>query len=177
MSKKTKENKNKKPSELEGLKKRIKELEAKNAEYEDRIMRLKAEFDNYKKRIIKEQGLAVKYAAENMVHQLLPIVDNLARALDANDSKEELQSIIDGVKLTHKDIGDLLEKHLVCEINPVNIPFDPKEHEAVAVVESDNHDEDCIVEVFQKGYKMADKVIRPAKVSICKKKQTTDDKH
>jgi len=150
-------------------KSKVAELEAQNKDYLDKLLRLKAEFDNYKKRILKEQSLHAKYASENVVYQLLPIVDDLERALLAIEGEQEASQIIEGVKLTHKDIKKLLEQHLVAEINPAGEPFDPEEHEAVLTVESAEHDEDCIVQVYQKGYKLDGKVVRPAKVSICKK--------
>jgi len=159
----------KKPSKADSLKQKIEELETQNKDYLDKLLRLKAEFDNYKKRMIREQSLAVKYASETLVYHLLPIVDDLERALLAIDGDCEPQKITEGVKLTHKDIKKLLEQHLVEEINPAGEPFNPEEHEAVLTADSSEHEEDCVVQVFQKGYKLDGKVVRPAKVSICKK--------
>lgn len=152
------------------LKQKIDELEAQNKDYLDKLLRLKAEFENYKKRMIKEQSLAVKFASENIVHNLLPIIDDLERALLAASSESEPAKIIEGVNLTHRDIKKLLEQYLVSEIKATGEIFNPEEHEALLVVDSGDHEEDCIVEVLQKGYKLDGKVIRPAKVSICKKK-------
>jgi len=159
----------KKPNQTEKLKKQVAELEEQNKDYLDKFLRLKAEFENYKKRMLKEQALNARYASENLVYHLLPIVDDLERALLAIDDNQEPAKIIEGVRLTHKDIKKLLEQHLVAEINPVGEPFNPEEHEAVLTVDSPEHEEDYIVVVFQKGYKLDGKVVRPAKVSICKK--------
>ena len=153
----------------ESLKKKVEELEAQNKDYLDKLLRLKAEFENYNKRMLKEQSFAVKYAAENIIHRLLPIVDDLDRALIAINDKLEPTKVIEGVRLTHQDIKKLLDEHLVHEINPVGEIFNPEEHEAMMTVESDEHDEDAIVEVLQKGYKLDGKVVRPARVAICKK--------
>lgn len=151
------------------LKQKVELLEAQNQEYLDKLLRLKAEFDNYKKRMIREQSQAVKYAAENIIYKLLPIVDDLDRAILAIADGQEHIKVIEGVKLTHKDIKRLLEEHLVNEIDPHGEPFNPEEHEAVLTVDSDEHEEDCVVAVLQKGYKLDGRVVRPAKVSICKK--------
>lgn len=155
-----------KSKELQG---KIEELEAQSNDYLDKLLRLKAEFENYKKRMLKEQSLAVKYAAENIVHRLLPIVDDLDRALLAINDGLEATKIIEGVKLTHQDIRKLLEEHLVEEIDPIGQSFNPEEHEALMAVEADDKEEDMIIAVLQKGYKLDGKVVRPAKVTICKK--------
>ncbi len=158
--------KNIKTKELQA---KIDELETQSQDYLDKLLRLKAEFENYKKRMLKEQSLAVKYAAENIVHRLLPIVDDLDRALLAINDGLEATKIIEGVRLTHQDIRKLLEEHLVEEIDPLGESFNPEEHEALLAVEAEDKDEDTIVAVLQKGYKLDGKVVRPAKVTICKK--------
>lgn len=151
------------------LSNQLDELQSQNKDYLDKMLRLKAEFENYKKRMIKEQNMAVKYASENVIHSLLPIVDNLDRALLAISDELDPTKIIEGVRLTHQDIKKLLDDHLVEEINPVGELFNPEEHEALLSVKSDIHEDEEIVEVLQKGYKLNGKVVRAAKVSICKK--------
>lgn len=169
MSKQKNEKKTEGLSLDESLKEKVLKLEAQNNDYLDKLLRLKADFENYKKRMIKEQSFAVKYAAENIIHRLLPIVDDLDRALIAINKELEPTKVIEGVKLTHQEIKKLLNEHLVHEINPVGEIFNPEEHEAMMTVCSNEHDEDAIVEVLQKGYKLDGKVVRPARVSICKK--------
>ncbi len=159
----------KKNEKLEALTVKVKELESQNNEYYDKLLRFKAEFENYKKRMIKEQSLSVRYAAESIIHRILPIVDDLDRALIAINEGQDPSKVVEGVKLTHDDIKKLLDEHLVHEIDPHGQLFDPEEHEAMASVDSHDHKEDHVVEVFQKGYKLDGKVVRPAKVSICKK--------
>lgn len=158
-----------KPKHTKALEKKLEELAQQNKEYLDKLLRLKAEFENYKKRMLKEQSLAVKYASEGIIGRLLPIIDNLDRALQAIEEGLEASKIIDGVKLTHQDIKKVLQDCFVEEINPQGEPFDPAEHEAVMTVNSNSHKEDHVVEVLQKGYKLDGKIVRPAKVSICKK--------
>ena len=119
--------------------------------------------------MIKEQSLAVKYAAESIIHRILPIVDDLDRALIAISDSQDPAKIIEGVELTHQDIKKLLDEHLVHEIDPLGKPFNPEEHEAMMTIHSGDHEDNHIVEVLQKGYKLDGKVVRPAKVSICKK--------
>ncbi len=166
---KEKTKKTKKLTKIEKLKKEIKDLQKQNEEYLDKLLRFKAEFENYKKRMIKEQSRAINYASETIIHRLLPIVDDLDRALAATESEQDAQKIIDGVKLTHKDIKNLLEEHSVCEINPLGEPFNPEQHEAVFTQDSDKHDENCVIQVIQKGYTLNGKIVRPAKVAICKR--------
>ncbi len=159
----------KKDNKLESLQSKIEKLEGQNSEYYDKLLRFKAEFENYKKRMIKEQSLAVKYAAESIIHRILPIVDDLDRALIAISDSQDPAKIIEGVRLTHQDIKKLLDEHLVHEIDPHGKPFDPEEHEAMMTVDSSDHEDNHVVEVLQKGYKLDGKVVRPARVSICKK--------
>ncbi len=169
MSESKAKGKKEKTDKSQELQEKIEELETQSQDYLDKLLRLKAEFENYKKRMLKEQSLAVKYAAENIVHRLLPIVDDLDRALLAINDGLEATKIIEGVRLTHQDIRKLLEEHLVEEIDPLGESFNPEEHEALLAVEAEDKDEDTIVAVLQKGYKLDGKVVRPAKVTICKK--------
>ncbi len=147
------------------------ELEEAKAESEaatDKLMRLAAEFDNYKKRNIKEQESVRKYAAQNLIKELLPILDNLERAIDSANESKEVDSLIDGVKMTLKQLYTVLEKEGVSVIKAVGEIFDPNFHEAVVHVPSNEYPENVIVEEYQKGYILYDRVIRPSMVAVSK---------
>lgn len=151
--------------------KQIKELEDKAGkadEYLSQLRRLAAEFDNYKKRMIREQSQAVALSSKNLIVKLLPIIDDLERALISVDKGEGTESIAEGVKLMHNDIKKLLESEGVEILNPLGEEFDPAEHEAVAKLQSEE-EENCIIDVVQKGYKIKGLIIRPAMVTVsCK---------
>lgn len=147
------------------------ELEEARAESEaatDKLMRLAAEFDNYKKRNIKEQESIRKYAAQNLIKELLPILDNLERAIDSANESSEVNSLIDGVKMILKQLYTVLEKEGVSVIKAVGETFDPNFHEAVVHVPSDEYPENVIVQEYQKGYILHDRIIRPSMVAVSK---------
>jgi molecular chaperone GrpE len=151
--------------------KQIEELQKRAAaadEYLGQFKRLMAEFDNYKKRMVREQSNAIAMSSKNLIVQLLPIIDDLERALRSVDEGQSLEIVAKGVKLTHADIKKLLQAEGVEEIDPEGEEFNPAEHEAVASVESEE-EENCIIQVMQKGYKINGMVIRPAMVTVsCK---------
>ena len=150
----------------------------------DQYLRTLAEFENTRKRLQREKEEFVKFAAESMVRELLPIVDSLDHALVAVDKQSDPQAIIKGVHLIYRQLLGLLEKEGVKRIPTVGEPFDPHKHEAVAQIEStDGTPDDTIVEEVQVGYTMNGKVVRPAMVKVAKKatesthsnQQTTTD--
>lgn len=146
------------------LTQRVAELEGQLAEYKDRMLRLMAEFDNYKKRTGKEkEGLACEVKAA-CVLALLPVLDNLERALTHKESSES--SLAEGITLVVKQFTDSLQKLGVCEIEAMNQNFDPEKHNAVAHVEDESVGANTVVEVFEKGYMVQDKIIRHAMVKV-----------
>lgn len=149
----------------------LEEKASKAEEYFSQLKRLAAEFDNYKKRMIREQSQAISMASKNLIVKLLPIIDDLERALKSIDEEGSAETIANGVKLTHSDIKKLLQTEGVEEVNPQGEEFNPAEHEAVASIESEI-EENCIIEVLQKGYKINGMVIRPAMVTVsCQKEE------
>jgi molecular chaperone GrpE len=134
----------------------------------DKMMRLAAEFDNYKKRSAKEYENIRKYAAENLLKELLPIVDNFERAIESANESKDFDSFIEGVKLILNQMINLLEKEGVTMIKSVGEIFDPNVHEAVMHVASDEYPENVVVQELQKGYILKDRVVRPAMVSVSK---------
>ena len=150
-----------------------KELETTEFELKDtydRLLRVSAEFENYKKRTTRETDEFRKYANETLVSALLPIVDNLERAICAcGENQSNQTSLLEGVCLTHAEILKVLEKFNVAAIDAVGLPFDPNYHEAVMQEPSEDHPDNTVVKELQKGYLMHTRLIRPAMVVVSKK--------
>ena len=142
------------------------EKDAKIAELTDTLQRLQAEFENYKKRIDKESAEFVKFAEEDMIKSLLPILDNFELALKNHQSPQEFYK---GVELIYAQFFQMLEDKGIIVIECKGCKFDPYKHEALLAVES-SEDENKVLEELEKGYLLHDKVIRHAKVKIAKKK-------
>jgi molecular chaperone GrpE len=133
------------------------------AEVDDRLLRLAADFDNYKKRAARERQEYVAFANERILKELLPILDDLERALSAAEQHEEAQ-LEEGVRLVHRALAALLERHGVTAIE-TDGKFDPHVHEALLSQPSEA-EEGSVLDVVQKGYKLGDRVVRPARVVI-----------
>jgi molecular chaperone GrpE len=142
---------------------RLAAAEAKAQEHLDDLQRLAADFENYKKRTAREQASLSARAAERLVKELLPIVDDLERALEAAEEHEEAK-LEDGVRLVHRQLASVLEREGLAEIE-TNGKFDPHVHEALLSQPSDEQ-EGSVLEVLQKGYTLGDRVLRPARVVI-----------
>lgn len=143
------------------------ELEAKTKECEaldDRCKRLAAEFDNYKKRTVKEKESIYTDSVCDVVEKMLPVLDNLERAIDSFDDKESEHC--KGVEMVLRQTADILKKIGVEEIDAVGEKFDPTMHNAVMHIDDDNYGENTIAQQFQKGYKYKDKVIRYSMVQV-----------
>ena len=133
-------------------------------EHLDTARRIAAEFDNYKKRMAREHEELRERAAERLLRDLLPVFDDLERALAAFESAEK-EAIADGVALVHRALWTLLEREGVAEVDPVGEAFDPHAHEALLSQPSDAP-EGTVIEVVQKGFTLGDRVLRPARVVI-----------
>ena len=134
------------------------------AEVDDRLLRLAAEFDNYKKRTARERQEYVALANERLVKELLPVLDDLERALQAAAEHEEAQ-LEDGVRLVHRSLAQLLEREGVEEIDASGV-FDPHVHEAMLAQPSAEAESGDVLDVIQKGYKIGGRVVRPARVIV-----------
>jgi molecular chaperone GrpE len=137
-------------------------------EYLDRLQRLKAEFDNYRKRAARDQELLVTRAHERLVKELLPVLDDLERALEAAAQHEEAK-LEEGVSLVHRELRDALTREGLQEIG-TDGAFDPHVHEALLSQPSEAA-EGSVIEVVQKGYRLGDRVLRPARVVIAAAKE------
>jgi molecular chaperone GrpE len=132
-------------------------------DYLDRLQRLKAEFDNYRKRAARDQESLVARSTERLVKELLPVVDDLERALEAA-AKHEEATLEEGVRLVHRALRDTLAREGLVEIE-TDGKFDPHVHEAL-VAQPSEADEGSVIDVVQKGYRLGDRVLRPARVVI-----------
>lgn len=145
------------------------DLQAMLEDLNDKHLRLAAEFDNYKRRTLKDRQDLLNYATENLIKELLATVDNLERALGYAQGEEEgsdREKLSEGVELTYRSLLQALEKSGVKPVEAEGQQFDPKLHEALRQVVSDEHEPGAILEVYQKGYLLKDRLLRPALVSV-----------
>jgi len=149
-----------------------KELESIDKEadqYLDYLKRLKAEFDNYKKRNLKEQGKKITLFSEDLIKQFLPIVDDLERALDTVKRAKDVTNFVQGVEIIFNQLKNTLEKQGLEQIKAKGKLFDPHLHEAIMKVELDEYADNIIVEEMRRGYKLKDRVLRPTMVKVNKR--------
>jgi molecular chaperone GrpE len=156
------------PVEQQSQAAELKKLQAERDNLLDRLARLQAEFDNYRKRISKENADFRDYAVSDAARNLLPVVDNFSLALKNADAHPE--DFKKGVELIHKQLQDVLQKMNVQRISAQGQPFDPRWHEAIEMVESDDVEDNHVLEELQPGYKIRDRLLRPAMVRVAKKK-------
>jgi molecular chaperone GrpE len=145
------------------------ELAAELAELKDRHLRLAADFDNFRRRSLKERQDLHNYANENLVKELLPIVDNLERAVDharKEEQRSDSDNLLQGVELTYRSLLQILTRLGVVEIAALGQPFDPQVHEAVRRIPASDKPANTVVEIYQKGYMLKDRMLRPAMVAV-----------
>lgn len=135
----------------------------------DRVLRLSAEFENYKKRKQREMDEFKKFANETIFRQILPVVDNLERAMASAESNPDEKSLLEGVRMIHKEVLKIFDMFSVKVVNAEKQPFDPNFHQAVTRVETDEFPENTVTAVLQNGYVLHDRLIRPAMVVVSKK--------
>lgn len=151
----------------------IDELKEQLASEKDRLLRLSAEFENYKKRKQRETDDFKKFANESIFRQLVTVVDNLERAIHSAEETAVADGkiLLEGVKLTHKEMLKLFENFNVKHVDAKNQLFDPNFHQAVTQEETNEVDENTVTKVLQKGYTLHDRLLRPAMVIVSKKSQ------
>lgn len=155
---------------------RIAELEAQLSqaqqmveEQKDSVIRAKAEMENIRRRATQDVEKAHKFALEKFAQELLPVVDNLERALQAGDATDEaLKPVLEGVELTLKSFSDVLLKFGLEALAPIDEPFNPEHHQAMAMQPSDAHKPNTVLSVMQKGYLLNGRLLRPAMVIVSK---------
>jgi molecular chaperone GrpE len=162
-------------TELEKLRRELeaKELEAK--QHYERFLRQAAELDNFKKRAAKEREESLRYGNESLIRDLLPILDNLERALAYAKGGGNGRPVLEGVEMTLRSFLDVLGKHGVRQITAKGELFDPQKHEAIAQVETEEVSPNRVVEEHHKGYFLLDRLLRPALVSTAKPPKESGD--
>lgn len=144
----------------------LENLKAENTELKDRILRSQAELDNFRRRSQKESLDAMKYQSIPVIRDMLPGIDNLQRAIDAAEQTGDGSQLIDGIKMVNQQFTDALKKHLAEPIQPEGEQFDPNLHEALTQIPSADHPPMTVMQVIEIGYKIHDRVLRPAKVMV-----------
>jgi molecular chaperone GrpE len=137
-------------------------------EYYDLLLRKQAEFDNYRKRIERDRQSLSEAAAAGMIEELLPVIDDLDRALAAEAVGESAQAYRLGVELIYRQLGDILRKRGVRPIEALGADFDPHYHQAVSYEPADGRRDGEVIEEFQRGYMLGDRLLRPSMVKVAK---------
>ncbi len=157
--------------EEDTLERQLADALADAAEQKDHFFRVSAEFENYKKRMMRDRATAMKYAGEPVLREILPVIDNLERAIVQGesggvDAEQGLASLLEGVQLTLKSLLTSLGKFEVIPMESVGQAFDPTNHEALTMEPSDTVPENHILNEFEKGYTYKDRLLRAAKVIV-----------
>jgi molecular chaperone GrpE len=164
-------------SELAKLREQLEAKEKEAQDNHDRFLRQVAELENYKKRTTRERDDAIRFANEVLIREILPILDNLERAIAHAKGGGNGEPLVEGVEMVLKGLFDILSRHGVVQISAVGQPFDPGKHEAMAQVESEDHEPNTVVEEHHKGYLLHDRLLRPALVSVSKQPKIKEKKN
>jgi len=164
-------------AELANLRQQLAAKDQEAKDNYDRYVRQIAEAENFKKRNARERDDAIRFANEMLLKDLLPIIDNLERAIAHAASGENGKPLVEGVEMVLRGFLDVLSKFGVSPIVAVGEPFDPSKHEAIAQVVSDVHEPNVIVEELHKGYMFRDRLLRAALVSVAKAPKTKEKKN
>ena len=150
------------------LEEEIEKLKSEIALKEEKNLRIQAEMMNFKRRKEEENSYNLKYASEDILKAMLPVIDNFERGLkmDDNDLSDEVSKFLSGFKMIYTEIIGILNKNDVKEIEALGVEFDPRAHQAVLMEQDENKPHGVVLEVLQKGYMYKDKVIRPAMVKV-----------
>jgi molecular chaperone GrpE len=162
-------------ADVEKLHAVIQEKDREIAELKDKYLRVLADSENARKRIRQQSEESVRIQREALLRELLPIIDNLERAVDAARGGGNGKSIVEGVELVLRSMHDLLRNQGVTQMSALGQPFDPSRHEAVGQIESSVHEPNTVVEEFNRGYQIGDRTLRPARVTVAKSAQPEGD--
>jgi len=138
---------------------------------QDRILRMAAEMENMRKRLERERSDGISFANEYLIRELLPVIDNLERAVQHGEKDTNCQSLLEGVRMTLKNMGDVLGRFGCTSFESLGKPFDPKYHEAVMQQESTEYPEKTVIQELQKGFTLHDRLVRPAMVVVSRSSQ------
>ncbi|MDH3442688.1 MAG: nucleotide exchange factor GrpE [Deltaproteobacteria bacterium] len=164
-------------SELTLLRQQLKSKDEEAKQNFDRFMRQTAELENFKKRASRDKEEAIRFANDALVKELLPVVDNLERALLHAKGVGNGESLVEGVEMTLKGLFESLGKHGVVQISAIGQPFDPQVHEAMAQIESDSNEPNTVLDEHQKGYLIKERLLRPALVTVVKAIKSNEKKN
>ena len=146
---------------------KIEQLEKENADLKDQLLRRAADFDNYRKRMMKEKQETFDYANANLLGDLLDSLDNFDRTIDAAATAKDVKSVTDGIKMINKNLVKMLEdKYGLVSFGKEGDEFNPDEHEAIGRTEDEKAKKETLMQVYLKGYKLKEKIIRHAKVMV-----------
>ena len=162
------------PEATEDLRRQLEAKEQEAKESRERLLRQAADLDNYKKRATREKADAIRYANESLVKDLLPVLDNLERALGYAQGGGNGKPLLEGIEMVLKNFIEILGRHGVNQVSAVGERFDPSKHEAVAQVESRKHDPNTVIDEYRKGYYLLDRLLRPAQVTVAKLPETKE---
>jgi len=152
----------------DALKAQLAEKDKEIAELKDKYLRTLADSENARKRIRQQADESVRIQRENTLRDLLPVVDNLERAVEATRGGTDVKTVVQGVEMVLRALHDFLRAQGVTPVNAVGKPFDPTKHEAADHVHSDQHEPNTVVNEFHRGYQIGDRILRPARVSVAK---------
>ncbi|NUU62328.1 nucleotide exchange factor GrpE [Paenibacillus agri] len=135
-------------------------------ELHGRVLRVQADFDNFRRRTLKEKEELAQYATSKLINELLPVLDNFDRALATAPTSPEIEAFTKGVNMIFRQLDGVLKSEGLTAMESVGQPFNPEYHQAIMQVESEEHEEGIVTEEVQKGYLLKDKVLRPAMVKV-----------
>jgi molecular chaperone GrpE len=151
------------------LQEQVQQLEEAVREAKDQLLRKAAEFENSRKRLAREKEESIKYANAALLVDIVPIIDDFERAIQSAADSKDFDAFHSGVSMIEKQMVSMLERNWGLKRFSANgEPFDPEKHEAIAVEETDKHDSEIVLEDYQKGYLLHDRVLRPAKVKVAR---------
>lgn len=163
--------------ELEELREKLDAKEKEAKEHYERYLRQVAEVDNFKKRINREKEDAIRYANENLIRDILPVIDNLERAIAHAQGGGNGKPLVEGVEMVLRGLLDVFGRHGVVQVPAVGEVFDPGKHEAMAQVESSQYEPNTVVDEHHRGYLLRDRLLRPALVTIAKAPPVKEEKN
>ncbi|MDH5441514.1 MAG: nucleotide exchange factor GrpE [Candidatus Bathyarchaeota archaeon] len=150
--------------------------QGKSKEYLSRLKYLQADFDNYRKRMVREFQEVTQRSNERLIASVLNVVDDLERAIETGRKTENTDALLEGVEMVYKNLYGLLEREGLTRIKAIGKPFDPNMHEILAKVPTDDHDDGIVIEEARKGFIFKGKVMRPSVVMISSKKEGSEEK-
>ncbi len=151
---------------IEDLEEQLEEAQAKVAEYWDQVVRAKAEMENIKRRAMRDVENARKYSVEKFASDLLPVVDSMEQGIETSQNATDIAAIREGMEMTTEMLINTLEKQGLIQVHPHGEKFNPEYHEAMSMIESKEIPADHVITVFQKGYQLKGRLVRPARVVV-----------